>query len=316
MALANAAEPEYIIKYATAGVPKDPHTQALYTFKREIEMSTNGRIKVEIYHSGSLFTADAFIPQMIRGNLEMANASAATYANQLPYVSVFSAGYLFENYDHAMKIFDGEIGEELFNKIANELGVRPLGAFYLGVRNVNLSIDKEIYKPEDLKGVKLRMPGSKAFLFLGEALGANPTPLSFGEVYMALKTGAIDGEDNPLPTVKNSNFYEVIKTINLTNHVVNFVWPSISENLWKKLGIELQEKIKKAIKIAQKECNEINLTNELELLGFFKSEGIKIIKPDIKTFSSHVRQKYMENKEMVSSWDMDLYNKIINERIK
>lgn len=114
--------------------------------------------------------------------------------------------------------------------MVKNVGIRPLGAYYLGTRELNL-VEKvgPVRSPADMKGVKLRVPGSPSWIALGKALGGNPTPMSFTEVYMGLKTGAVEGQDNPLPTDKNEKFYEVTKYIVLTNHVVDSVWPTMNE---------------------------------------------------------------------------------------
>ena len=138
---------------------------------------------------------------------------------------MFTAGYLFNSYDHMTATLNGEVGQEVFQKISDEQGLLPLGAWYLGSREISLSEDRAIKTPEDLNGVNLRMPNSEAWLFLGEALGANPTPMSFSELYLALQTGAVDGQDNPLGSVESAKFYEVQKSITLTHHLVDSVWP-------------------------------------------------------------------------------------------
>lgn len=116
----------------------------------------------------------------------------------------------------------------MYKAVAEKMDVQILAVAYLGTRQINLREIRAVKTPADLKGVKLRMPGSKEWLFLGEALGATPTPLAFGEVYLGLKTGTIDGQDNPLPTVRAAKFYEVTKQIVLTGHLIDGVFISIS----------------------------------------------------------------------------------------
>jgi tripartite ATP-independent transporter DctP family solute receptor len=305
-------EKTFNLKLAAVGRPQQTATQALMVFKEEIEKSTDGQITVDVHHSGSLFKRNQIIPAIMRDNLEMGVASAPTMAEFVPYLSMFSAGYLFKDFDHMAKVLHGKMGEELFDRVAKDSGVRPLSALYLGARQINLrDIGVEVRTPADLKGVKLRMPGSPAWLFLGTALGANPTPLAFGELYMALKTGTVDGQDNPLPNTKQAKFHEVTKTISLTNHYISTIWPCISEKIWKEMGSDLQKKMMEAMEKARKFNDESNLKDEKELVSFFKEQGMTVIEPDIAAFSSHVREAYLNNKEMIADWDMDLYNKIV-----
>ena len=114
----------------------------------------------------------------------------------------------------------------------DQLGIKILGPVYFGVRQVGLKTEKKINTPADLAGVKLRMPGGDAWQFLGQALGANPTPMAYAEVYTGLQTGAIDGQDNPLPNVENMKFYEVMSQIALTSHLVGFDVLTISKTAW------------------------------------------------------------------------------------
>ena len=125
-------------------------------------------------------------------------------------------------------MFDGEIGKEMYRLVEDKMGIKVLTVGYLGTRELNLRTEKEIKTPADLAGVKLRMPGSDTWLFLGKALGANPLPVAFGEIYTALQTGAIDGQDNPLPTVRATKFYEVTKQIVITDHLVDSIFLALA----------------------------------------------------------------------------------------
>lgn len=299
------------LKFSNPGPPGQNVVSVLYDFKEDLAKSTDGRIEVEIFHSGSLFTQAETLPALLRGYLDFAYTTAAWLSDYFPEFSMFSAGYLFKDYEHMSKVMNGEIGEELFNKVVEKLGIRPLACFYFGARQVNLrDIGVEVRTPEDLKGVKLRMPSSSAWLFLGEALGANPTPLSFKEIYLALKTGTIDGQDNPLPTIKTLKFYEVTKYISLTHHVIDTMWFCVNEKKWQEMDSELQEKIYVAINKARRKNDELTLKEESELVSFFEDQGLIIIEPDIEAFKTYVQKKYLDNEELTASWDMDLYEKI------
>ncbi len=301
----------FTLKFSTQSVPNDAHTKALEVLKSEVEKSTNGQVKIEIHHSGSLFNQDNEGKALQRGNLEMAYTSAPWLSEQVPYLSMFTAGYMFKDYDHMTKVLNGEIGQKVFDDVAAATGIRPLGAFYLGSRQLNYKdIGKDIMKPEDLKGVKLRMPNTPSWLFLGKALGGNPTPVAFAELYMALSSGTVDAQDNPLPTVSNAKFYEVAKNISLTGHVVDSVWPTINEEVWKEMGADLQSKMLAAVDKAKQFCDQTNIDAEAKLVDFFKSEGINVVTPDVNAFITHVQKQYLEDKEMVSTWDMDLYKKV------
>lgn len=299
------------LRFSTVSVPRDAHTRCMYTFKEELENSTNGAVEVEIFHSGQLFTQESEQLAVRRGTVDMVYGGPNWLAEHIPYFSMFTMGYNFRDYNHMTRVFNGEIGKRLFDDVARRIGVRPLGAFYLGTRQLNLrDIRREVRRPEDLKGVKLRMPNSPSWLFLGQALGANPTTISFSELYMALRTGTVDGQDNPLPTTYNANFYEVTKYIVLTGHLVNAAFPSINERVWQGMDAGLQEKVYAAIDKARQFCDSVNIAMESELIDFFKAEGLEVIEPDREAFMRHVRQKYLDDEEMAASWDRELQREV------
>jgi len=299
------------LTFANVSVPDDAHTKAMYAFKEELEKLTNGEITVDVFHSGQLFTQEGQNAAIRKGSLDMTYLSASWLAEFMPEMSMFAAAYIFKDYDHMTKTWNGEIGKELFEKVAQTQGMRPLGAFYLGTRELNLrDIGREVKTPADMQGIKLRMPNSPAWLFMGKVLGANPTPLSFTEVYMALKTGTIDGQDNPLPTDKNAKFYEVTKYIILTDHLIDSVFPTINEKKWQSLTPDQQEKIYQAVEKARQLCDQLNRDQEAELVEFFKSEGMTVIVPDKAAFIEQAQKMYLENKEISGSWDMELYEKV------
>jgi TRAP-type transport system periplasmic protein len=309
---APAAQQDKKVKlvFSVNAVPGDAHYEAMLKFKEVAEAKSNGSITVDTYHSGSLFKQDQELAAVKSGQADIVYMSASWLSEGSPWISMFSAGYMFKSYDHMTKTFNGEIGKEVFDKVAKEQGIRPLSAFYLGTRQVNLVKDKEVKVPADLKGVNLRMPNSDSWLFLGKALGANPTPIAFSELYMALQTGTVDGQDNPLPTVKSAKFYEVTKSITITNHLVDSVWPTINEGKWKSLSENQKKVVLEATEEARKVCDKLNNDREAELIQFFKDKGLKVYNADINTFSKEVLDKYLADKKLTASWNMDLFNKV------
>ncbi len=296
--------------FSVNAVPGDAHYEAMMKFEEVVEAKSNGSIEVDTYHSGSLFKQDQELAAVKSGQADIVYLSAPWLTDGSPWISMFNAGYMFKSYDHMTKTLNGEVGKEVFERVAKEQGVRPLSAFYLGTRQINLVKDKEIKVPADLKGVNLRMPNSEAWLFLGKALGANPTPIAFSELYMALQTGTVDGQDNPLPTVQSAKFYEVTKSITITNHLVDSVWPTINEAKWQSLSENQKAIVLEALEEARILCDETNNNREAELIEFFKGEGLKVYNADIDTFSKEVLAKYLEDKELTKSWDMDLFEKV------
>ncbi len=301
------------LTWSSISVPGDAHTEAMKVFKEEVESLSAGHITVDLYIAGAIYTQEGELAAVREGTLDMAYYSASWLAEFVPYLSMIGAVYTFSGIKHMDRVLNGEIGKAIFEDVAQKTGLRPLAAFYLGTRQLNV-VEKvgPVRTPEDMKGVKLRTPASPSWIALGKALGGNPTPMSFGEVYMGLKTGAIEGQDNPLPTDKNAKFYEVTKYIILTDHVVNSVWPTINEKKWQSLSEIDQLIIRMAIEKARKFCAETNLKAEAELCDFFREQGLIIIEdPDKEAFAAYAKNSYVtESKDISKNWDMELYEKI------
>ncbi len=295
--------------YTMTAVPTDAHAGAMRVFKETVERLSNGNIKVLAYDSASLFKQDQEVSAVRSGQADITATAAAWLTDGSPWISMFTAGYIFKSYDHMTKVLNGEIGKAAFERVAKEQGIRPLGAQYLGTRQINLVADKAIKTPADLKGVKLRMPNSDSWIFLGKALGANPTPVSFSELYMALQTKTVDGQDNPLPTDKNAKFYEVTKSITITNHVVDSVWPAINEKKWQSLTDQQKAWVMEGVKAGIKYCDATNLKLESELVEFFKNAGLKVYYADLDAFADTVLGAYLSS-NYAKTWDMDLFNKV------
>ena len=202
--------------------------------------------KLEPYFGGTLFKQGTELVALQRDNLEMGNIAPQDIAKQIPEWSIVTAGYLFRDADHLKKVFQSDVGKELYKLADEKLGIHILGPVYFGNRQVGLKTDKEIKTPADLAGIKLRMPGGDAWQFLGSALGANPTPMAYAEVYTGLQSGTIDGQDNPLPNVENMKFYEVMKQIVLTSHLVGFDLLTVSSKAWNAMTPEQQTKFQAA----------------------------------------------------------------------
>jgi TRAP-type C4-dicarboxylate transport system substrate-binding protein len=175
---------------------------------------------------------------------------------------------------------------------------------YLGRRHVNLRQcrdELDVQTPADLAGVNLRMPGTDAWQFLGAALGAAPTPLAFSEVYTALSTGAIDGQDNPLPTVVDRKFYEVTCQIALTSHLVDLNYIAISAEVFNNLTPEQQLIVQRAADAAASVGRLRQLEQENNLAAFIEENGVEVYNPDRAAFREHVQAQYVGS-EFAASW--------------
>jgi tripartite ATP-independent transporter DctP family solute receptor len=309
MVSAAMAQGRTLLRISTPAVPDDWHAKMWTVFKDELEKSAPGQFEVQIHLNGALFKQGAESTAMARGSLEMAAMSAQDIAKILPEYSIYTAGYLIRDPAHQRSVFNGPIGAELAQAVASKMDVQILNVAYLGTRQIALREPRNVRTPADLKGVKLRMPATKEWLFLGEALGATATPLAFGEVYLALKTGTIDGEDNPLPTVRSAKFHEVTKQIVLTNHLVDGLFIAIASKTWKALTPEQQGKVRAAASAAVQYNNDNRIQDEAQLLAFFKGAGLQVTTPDVEAFRKTVQARYLAS-DQAKGWPAGLLDRI------
>ena len=300
-----AAQDKIEINFSAVFSPQDIRAEMMKKFADAIgdDFAFNG------YYGGTLFKQGTELVALQRGNLEMSNIAPQDIANQVPAFSVVTSAYLFRDADHLRAFFASDVGKEMTQMVEDQLGVKILGPTFFGTRQVGLNLDKEIKTPEDMSCVKLRMPGGEAWQFLGSALGANPVPVAYAEVYTALQTGAIDGQDNPLPNVQNMKFYEVMKQIVLTSHLIGFDLLTISLDTWNKLSPEQQEKVQKAADDAIAWSTEQHLNREAELAAFFEGEGLKLYKPDVEAFRAFAQDKYL-NSDLAKDWPEGIVDRI------
>jgi len=304
-----ASAQERAVTISTPAVPGDWHAEMLYVFEEYVERSVPGAFDVEIHLNATLFKQGTEPAAMQRGNLDMALISAQDISKQIPEWSIFTAGYLIRDPEHQRKVFNSDIGEEMFAKVREEMGIKILDVAYLGTRQLNLREAREVETPEDLDGVKLRMPGSDTWQFLGSALGANPTPMAFNEVYLGLQTGTVDGQDNPLPTNQKAKFYEVTEQIVLTSHLVDGVFISIAGSTWDEFNDEQKAVFEEAAEVAAIFNNNNRVRDEEKLIEFFKSEGLEVTTPDVDAFREAVQEAYLES-EYSADWPEGMVERI------
>jgi tripartite ATP-independent transporter DctP family solute receptor len=309
VALPSLAQSKTVLRISTPAVPDDWHAKMWTVFKDTLEKTAPGEFDVQINLNASLFKQGTEPAAMARGNLELSSISAFDIAKLVPEFSVFTAGYMVRDPEQQQKIFNGPIGAELFKTVSEKMEVTPLATVYLGTRQLNLREVRNVRTPADLKGVKLRMPGSKEWLFLGEALGATATPLAFGEVYLGLKTGTIDGQDNPLPSVRAAKFYEVTKQIVLTSHLVDGIFIAISNKSFNALNAAQKQKVTTAAQAAAAYNNENRIKEEAQLVEFFKKEGLQVTTPDLDAFRKAVQTTY-QNSDYAKVWPKGIVERI------
>src|SRR5947208_10374794 len=219
LCLSTAWAQKTVLRFSTAAPPPDFLSKSLSLFKTELEKAAP-EFDVQVYPGSQLFRQGTEVPAMQRGNLEMSTMTTFEVAQQVPEFGVFNRAYLFRDYEHAHKTFTGAVGKRYAEAVAQKMGIVILAPTYLGTRQVNLRAVRDVKAPQDLAGVKMRMPGGPEWLLLGQAIGVTPTPMAMPEVYLALQTGSIDGQETPLIILNAAKVHEVTKQEVITSHLV------------------------------------------------------------------------------------------------
>jgi TRAP-type C4-dicarboxylate transport system substrate-binding protein len=278
------------LRFSAAFTEQDLRAEAYKNFATAIKDGYD----FEPYWGNTLFKQGTELIALQRGNLEMCNLAPADISKQIPAWSLMTSAYLFRDVDHLKKTFKSDVGKE-FNKMArDQLGIQVITPVYFGSRNVNLKPDKQIRTPADLAGIKLRMPPGEYWQFLGESIGVNPTPVAYAEVYTALQSGAIDGQDNPLVASKLMKFDEVTTQFVLTSHVLGYDVMVITTKIWDAMSPAQQARFQAAAEKAIDDYTAKFIGQEKEVIEYFKKEGKKIYTPDIAAFRNFAQKKYVE----------------------
>jgi len=248
----------------------------------------------EPYWSNTLFKQGTELVALQRENLELCNLAPADISKQIPAWSLLTSAYLFRDYAHLKKTFAADVGREFVAMARDQLGIELICPVYFGARQVNLKPTKSIATPADLAGIKLRMPPGEFWQFLGEALGANPTPVAFAELYTALQAGAVDGQDNPLVTARSMKFHEVTTQFVLTSHVIGYDVLAVSRKAWATLGPAKQARLRaEAERIFDANAAKYDAQQE-DAIAFFRKEGKQVYVPDQAAFRAFAQKRYLE----------------------
>ena len=298
-----------VLRISTPGSADEWQSKALVKFKEELDKSSPGQFDVQLHFNGTLFAQGTEIEAMQRGNLEGALTSPQDISNLIPEFSIFTTGYLMRSPAHLDAVYDGDVGAEYKARVAKDVGINIVRSQYLGTRHVILRQPRNVRTPADMAGLKLRMPGSETWQFLGSALGANPTPLAFEEVYLALQTGTIDGLENPLPDAMAAKFYEVSKQVVLTGHMVANVFFSVAGGFWNGLS-PAQRKAIEAAEAAAKKLNDDGVVEtEKTASTFFEGKGVKVTTPDVAAFRTQVQKRFLDSK-FAKTWPAGMLDRI------
>ena len=278
------------LRASCSTAPTHPYSVGLEKFAELVAERTNGAIKIDIFPSAQLGDERANIEDLQMGTLDIAVSSTGPLGNFVEDYLILDLPYLFSGYDHAHAVLDGEIGQALIDKL-EPLGIVG-GAFWEnGFREMTNS-KHPINTPEDCKGLKLRCMENQAHMAAFSALGMDPTPMAWSEVFTALQQGVIDGQENPIAVIYSQAVYEVQENLAITNHVYSAAMILFSQATLDKLTAEQQQ----ILLDASKECADYERSlcedSEAEQIAEMEAAGCKVTYPEVAPFQEALAGVY------------------------
>lgn len=290
--LAFTASAETVIKVGHGAAESFHMHRALLHFEELVEAGSNGEIDVQIFPSSQMGPDREMIEGVQTGVLEMAIPPSSFFAGWDPAFAVIELPYMYASKDIAFDVLGSEAGDGMIARVEDQ-GLVGLGWLELGVRNVTNNV-RPIASPADLEGVKLRTMQVPAHVATFQALGANPTPMNFGEVYSALQQGVIDGQENPLAIITSQRFYEVQKYLSTTGHVFAVYMPVISQPFFDSLSAEHQQLVRDSMAAARVHQAELVSAEDASQLDEIRASGVEVLE-----LTAEQRQAFADATESV-----------------
>lgn len=280
-----AAADAVTLKLGFSTNEEDPRAKAAQEFKKEVEEKTGGSVVVEIYPAGQLGGDAALIEAMAldSGTVDIIITDASNFATYEPKMGISALPFQFSNFEEAWEFMDGEIEKEAEDLLISQ-NMRVLAHYDNGFRCVTNS-KKEITAPADMANLLIRTPENPVIMATMKALGANPQPLAFSELYQALQQGTYDAQENPVPVIYNNNLFEVQKYLSVTNHIYSGMCFTITESTWGKLSADQQAIVDAAAKASAEFNRELNKQQTEEMLSTLAEKGMIITEPDLAPFA-------------------------------
>ncbi len=301
------AQQPIVIKLGNVQATADIVQTGLKKFADLVAERTKGQIQVQIFPASQLGTEQELLEGVQLGTVHMFEGSTGAVGRFLPDLEAFAAPYIWRDLDHMLKVVRGPIGQELAERLVKAKGMRVLDFGWLFGNRYLTTKNKAIYKPEDLKGMKIRVQPTAIYLETIKAMGANPTTMDFKEVYLGLQSGVIDGQENPPFVIYNNKFFEVQKFLMLTAHITQNQAIVINDKFYQGLSPEYRRILTEAAIEAGNFQNDLVLKSEKADLDRLKEKGMTIVQPDVKAFREATKDVW---KKVSEKWEPGLYERI------
>ncbi len=274
LSIASTVEAKTVLRMATDVSRQDTQSQGGEYFVKLVAEKSNGDIEVKFYPDGTLGTSTAIVSGVRTGTIDMAIIGAVNLGGLADGFLALDLPFIFKDKAHVYRALDGKVGEALFAQL-DKVGLVGLSFFENGFRNITNS-RKPIVVPEDVQGLKIRVPQSNTLVATFEALGANPVPMAYGELYTAMETGAIDSQDHPMPALYAGKFYEVQKYLSMTRHGYAAVPMVVNKRKFDKLTPEQQQILRECAIEAAKFQRDLNSKSEATMVAEMEKAGLQV----------------------------------------
>lgn len=261
--------------------------KASLKFAEEVKALTNGKVEVKVFANDSLGKEMDLINGMQLGTADM-TITGESLQNWAPKAALLAIPYAFKNMAEMDKAVNGPLGEEIKKEVIERAKVVPLAYFARGPRNLTSKVP--VKSVADVKGLKMRVPNVPVFMQFWRGVGAQPTPMAFGEVFTSLQTGVIDAQENPLALIKSASFFEVQKYVNRTEHVRSWIYLAIGEKSFNKLNAEQKKAVQEAAQRAQTYERTLMVADELKLESELKAKGMIFVETDQSGFAKKAKE--------------------------
>ncbi|WP_462378786.1 TRAP transporter substrate-binding protein [Pseudomonas sp. Marseille-QA0892] len=282
---------EVTLKFGHPANEQNIWHKAAEHFKAQVEKESNGRIKVQLYPSEQLGSEMDIINSIQLGTADM-TLTGESLQNWAPKAAMLAVPYAFRDEDHLRRAVEGEIGKEIEAQIVERTNLVPIAWFQRGARQ--LTANRAITKPDELNGLRLRVPNVPLFVDTWQGMGARPTPMALGEVFTALQQNVIDGQENPLSLIESASFYEVQKYLNRTNHVRSWIYVVIGKKQLDGMPEDLRNVVLKGAKDMQTFEAGLFDEDQQRLETSLKERGMEFIDVDTEAFAEKARPAVME----------------------
>jgi tripartite ATP-independent transporter DctP family solute receptor len=285
------------LRFGHVHPPEGEVTRGILKAAEVLQQTSGGRLRIDNFPSSQLGGEREMLTQVSSGTLDLCITGPAVLGSWVRPISILESPFLASDFDQVLRMFGHPAIQAASRQLAEGRSMRPLEPWYYGTRHMTTR-DKALRQPEDLRGLKMRVPQAPLFVDMMRTLGAAPTPMSLGEVYLSLQTGVIDGQENPLPTIAANKFMEVQRYINLTGHILVPLLPVIASATWTAMPEADRTLVTQALREGAKVSDALVRQGEQSLRGEFEGRGTQFIDSDRPAFRRALAPLYERYEEV------------------